>query len=171
MKRTIIVALVMSLLLAVFPVSLALAQTSQDVLVTATPSFTSITNAPDNWPIGTVSQGETKNTGIDYFTITNDSSVNMSISINCTGWTGGWTYGAPAADSGNLTASSGNSTGGGSGGAGLYDISVPAGPGALLIKAVPPGVNPNWELQLNAPTSFTFGDQQQTTVTITAAPE
>lgn len=170
MKRTTIAAIVMSLLLAIFPVGLALAQTSQDVLVTATPSFMGISNSPGTWPIGTVSANSTPNTGIDHFTITNTSSANISISINCTDWSGGpgWNYGAPGVDTANLTASSGNSTGGGSGGAGLYDIDVPVGLPALLIKAVPPGVNPNWELQLNAPSEITFGDVQTTTVTITA---
>jgi len=170
MKRTTIVVIVMSLLVAILPVGLALAQTSQDVTVTATPSFISITNDPDSWPIGTVSAGSTPNTTADYFLITNTSSEAIDISINCTGWTGGpgWTYGAPAEDTANLAASSGNSTGGGSGGAGDYDIDVPNGPSTLLIDAVAVGVNPNWELKLNAPTSFTFGDQQTTTVTITA---
>jgi hypothetical protein len=172
MKKTIIVAIVMSLLLAVFPVGLALAETSQDVTVTATPSFISIANLPSSWGIGTVSEGSTNNTGIDFFTITNTSSVNISISVNCTDWSGGatpWTYGAPGVNTANLTASSGNSTGGGSTGAGNYDIDVPAGPSVLLIDAVPVSVNPNWELQLNAPTSFTHGDEQTTIVTITAA--
>lgn len=171
MKRTIIVAIVMSLLLAILPVGLALAATTADVTVTATPSFVSITNAPATWPIGTISENTTPNTGIDYFTITNTSSVPMAISVNCTDWSGGatpWTYGPPGVNSANLTASSGDSTGGGSTGAGNYDIDVPVGPSALLIDAVAVAVDPNWELQLNAPTSFTFGDVQTTTVTITA---
>jgi len=170
MKRTTIVVIVMSLLVAILPVGLALAATSQDVEVTATPSFTGISNSPGIYDFGTVSANSTPNTGTDYFTITNTSSANISISINCTDWTGGtgWTYGAPDEDTANLAASSGNSTGGGSSGVGTYDIDVPVGTGALLIKAVPAGVNPNWELQLNAPTSLTFGDEQTTTVTITA---
>ena len=170
MKRTTIVVIVMSLLVAILPVGLALAQTSQDVTVTATPSFISISNSSGTWPIGTVSANSTPNTGTGHFTITNTSSEAIDISINCTDWTGGpgWTYGAPAADTANLTASSGDSTGGGSSGAGLYDIDVPVGTGALLIDAVAVAVDPTWELQLNAPTSFTFGDEQTTIVTITA---
>jgi hypothetical protein len=171
MRRTTIIAIVMSLLLAIFPVGLALAATSQDVIVTATPGFVSISNSPGTYNFGTISAGSTNNTGIDYFTIANNSTVAMDISINCTGWSGGatpWTYGVPGVDTANLTASSGNSTGGGSTGAGNYDIDVPVGTGELLIDAVAVGVDPNWELQLNAPTSMTFVDEQTTTVTITA---
>ena len=170
MKRTIIVAIAISLLLAIFPVGLALAATTADVTVTATPSFLSITNLPASWPIGSVSANSTPNTGIDYFEITNSSGVAMDISIKCNGWSGvsSWSYGAPATNTANLTASSGNSTGGGSSGAGTYDIDVLDGSDSLLIDAVAAGVNPNWELQLNAPTDFTFGDEQTTTVTITA---
>ena len=170
MKRTTIVVIVMSLLVAILPVGLALAQTSQEVEVTATPSFISITNAPISYDFGSISANSTDNTTDGYFTITNGSSVNMDISIQCNGWSGGtgWTYGSPAADTGQLKASSANGGSGGSTGAGNFDKTLLDGTDILLCDNVTSVTSPTWELLLEAPTSFTFGDEQTTTVTITA---
>ena len=170
MKRTIIVTIVIVLLLAIFPVGLALAATSADVTVTATPSFVSISNAPGTYDFGQISASATENTTGGAFTITNSSSVAMDISIKCNGWSGtsSWTYGSPGADTGQLAASSGNGGTGGSSGAGDFDITVLNGSDTLLCNAVGTSTNPTWELQLQAPTSFTHGDEQTTTVTVTA---
>jgi hypothetical protein len=62
MKKTFIVAIVMSLLLAMFPIGLALAATTADVEVTATPGFVSITNAPGTFDFGVITQGSVTNT-------------------------------------------------------------------------------------------------------------
>jgi hypothetical protein len=162
MKKTFIVAIVMSLLLAMFPIGLALAATTADVEVTATPGFVSITNSPSTFDFGVITQGSVTNTTDGEFTITNASTVAMDIFIQCNGWSGGatpWTYGAPAADTGNLTSSNGT---------GLHDIPVLDGSDTLLHNAVAVASNPTWELQLNAPTSFSFVDPQSSNVTITA---
>jgi hypothetical protein len=98
-------------------------------------------------------------TGTGYFTITNASTVDMDVNIKCTAWTS-WTYGAPGADQGQLKASDGD---------GAYDVTIVAiNTDYLLMSAVGTGVDPDWELQLDAPTSFTNVDVQTTTVTITA---
>lgn len=169
MKRTIIVVIVMSLLLAILPVGLAFAATTADVTVRATPSFIGITNAPGTNDFGSITAGATPGTASGYFTITNGSSVATDISIKCNGWSGttAWTYGAAGADTGQLAASSANGGAGGSTGAGNFDITVLNGSDTLLCDAVAIATNPTWELQLQAPSSFTHGAEQTTTVSVT----
>jgi hypothetical protein len=174
MKKTIIITIVMSLILVVFPVGLALAATSADVTITATPGFISITNAPGSYDFGGITANSTDNTTNGYFTITNGSAINIDIGIGCDNWTSAgstWTYGTPAADTGRLMASSGDGGSGGSTGQGNFDIFVSNLTSVLLCDNVTDVTNPTWELQLQTPTSFTFGDEQQTTVTVTATAE
>jgi len=146
------------------------AATSQDVTVTATPSFISISNAPASFDYVTVAAGVDEQTSNGYFTVTNPSTVALDISIECNGWSGtsSWTYGAPGEDQAQLKASSGDGGVGGSTGAGAFDINLLNGSGTLLCDAVGTSTNPTWELQLDAPSSFTHGAEQTTTVTITA---
>lgn len=174
MKRTTIVAIVMSLLLAIFPVGLALAATSDDVIVTATPSFIGISNSPGTYDFGTVSANTTVNTTAPYFTITNDSSINIDIGIGCDNWSSAgstWTYDSPAANTAQLNASSAHGGSGGSTGEGNFDKLVSSANSTLLCDNVTVGTDPTWELQLETPTSITFGDEQTTTVTVTATAE
>ena len=118
MKRTIILAIVMSLLLAILPVGLAFAATSADVTVTATPSYIAITNAPITWTINDLGTGSESGKGVIepdtiyyanptndaddtvapsstvldaecYFTITNTSSVPIDITVTWGDFTGG----------------------------------------------------------------------------------
>lgn len=152
--------------------SWAFAATSQDVSVNATPAYVSISNSPTTYDFGVISAGTTPDTGNGYFTVTNSSTVNMSISINCTAWSStgsAWTYNDPGADTGNLDASSADGGAGGSSGAGAYDISVPNGAATTICANVTSATNPTWELQLDAPSSYTHGDEQELTVTISAA--
>jgi hypothetical protein len=162
MKKT-LTAILLALALVVIPVSSAFADTTAGVTVTATPSFISITNAPDTYDFGVVIAGSTPNTGVPGFTITNDSTINIDIDIQCNGWDGGandWTYTTPAGiDTGFLNASNG----------GAYNIFVQNGVDTELFDAVTPPTDPTWGLELNTPTSFTFGNQQTTTVTLTAS--
>jgi len=172
MKRTIIVAIVMSLLLAMFPVGLALAATSADVTVTATPgSFVGISCDQTIYDFGSISANSTTNTGTGWATITNSSSVVIDITIGCNGWSGttAWAYGASANDTAQLQASATFGGATGSTGAGNYDKVIPSGSTTLLCDDLAIGNNPAWEMQLQAPTSFTHGYTQTTTVTLTAA--
>ena len=167
MRRTLI-AIVMALALVLIPVGSAFALTTADVTVTATPGFVSITNLPDSWDAGTILADTDVDTGGHYFTITNASTVAMDINIQCDGWTS-WTYGAPGADQGQLKASSANGGTGGSTGEGNYDITVLDSVDTLLCDGVAKATNPTWELQLDAPSSFTGVDVQTSIVTITAS--
>ena len=103
--------------------------------------------------------------------MTNTSTVATDINIGCNGWSGttSWTYGAAGADTAQLNSSATQGGAGGSGGAGLYDVTVPNGSTALLCDALAATTDFAWELELETPNSFSHGDQQTTTVTITAA--
>lgn len=144
------------------PVSAA---TTQDVTIDATPEYISISNAPSTFDFLTVAAGVDENTGTDYFTITNSSTVPTDIDIQAlTGWEGGandWAYGASGENTGKLAASAGT---------GLYDLDI-----ALvdtdyeLIDNLAATTNDDWELELVAPSSFTYGNAQQITVRLTAS--
>lgn len=148
--------------------------TTQDVTVNATPAYITISNSPATFNFGTVAEGSTDNTTDDYFTITNGSSVNIDVSVNCTGWSSGgsaWTYGNPGSNTGNLDCSSGEGGTGGSTGSGDYDISILDSGDTLLCDNVTTVTSPQWELELDAPSTFTHGDEQEITVTLTATQE
>lgn len=169
--KKILVSFILVIALLVLPVNAALAATTQDVTITATPSYITISNSPGSNDFGVISASSTPSTANGYFTITNGSSVAIDISIQCNGWDGGandWTYGAPGADQAQLAASSAQGGSGGSSGAGAFDITVLNGSDTLLCDNVGTSTNPTWELQLQAPTSFNFANQQTTTVTLTA---
>jgi len=124
-----------------------------------------ISNAPGIYDFQTVQAGVNENTGTGYFNVTNNSTVNITVTIVCNGWTdttdgtNPWIYGAPAANTAQLKASDGD---------GAYDVAVDDTTPATLHATSTPGDDFSWELQLDAPTSFTHGHSQQTTVTLTA---
>jgi len=151
----------------------AFGATTQDVTVTATPSYIAISNAPNSWAAGVITASTDVSTGNNYFTITNTSTVNIDISFYVSAnWSGtsSWTYGAPAADTGQLKVSSANGGVGGSSGVGNYDKTLVYGAGAavLVCDNVSTATSPKWEMQLDAPTSFTHGAAQSANVTMTA---
>ena len=162
MRKTLL-AILLALALVAILVGSVFAASTAGVTVTATPGWVSITNAPIDYDFDVVLAGIDEDTGIDYFTITNASTVDMDISIECDGWAGAvnsWTYGAPAEDTARLAASDGD---------GAYDVTLAVDSGTLLIDAVAVGTHPSWELELQVPTSFTYVDEQTTMVTLTAS--
>lgn len=179
---TLVIALVLAItpILGVFPVKfgwatphLAFALTSQNVSVNATPAYVSISNAPTTFAFGTIAAGASPNSTAGWFTITNSSTVNIDISLSSNEWSSGgttWTWGAPAADTGRIMGSSANGGVGGSSGAEAFDIEASAG-GNLMCDGVTSVTNPTWEIELEAPSSYTAGDLQTTTLTLTAVAE
>ena len=167
MKKTLL-AILLALALVVIPVGSALAANTADVTVTATPGWVSITNSEVSFNFGIVTAGTTPNTGTGWSTITNSSTVAMDINIKCDGWspvsgTNSWTYGVAGVDQARLAASDGD---------GAYDVVIAAiNTDYLLCDGVAVSVNPTWELELEAPSSFTHVDEQETTVTLTAVPD
>ena len=170
-KKLLVILLTFVLLLSMSTPAFAL--TSQDVTVTATPSFIAISNAPGSFDFGALTENVDEDTGNGYFTVTNSSSVNIDINIQSDNWSGAssWTYGAPAEDTGQLKASSANGGTGGSTGVGAYDIAILSGSDTLLCDNVTSVTNPTWELQIDVASTFTYGDEQANTVTITAVAE
>ena len=104
MNRKILISSLLALVLLMVPCGTALAATSQEVTVTATPSYISISNLPNSFDFGVITASTTPNTTTGWFTVTNDSTVNITVSIGCDGWTS-WTYGASDEDQGQLNAS------------------------------------------------------------------
>lgn len=111
-KRRWILSIVLALALLLATTVPALADTSQDVTVTATPEFIAIANAPDNWTVNDegLAGGKTIVIGTEYwsnplgdtttpsdpvvdgechFTITNTSSVAIDLTVNFPHFTGG----------------------------------------------------------------------------------
>jgi hypothetical protein len=178
MKR-LAISILLAVALLLIPVSVALAATTQDVTVTATPSYVSISNDPDSFDFGTVVENTDEQTSNGHFDIDNSSTVAIDITIQCTSaWaptsgSNSWTYGSPASNTAQLKASSADGNGtppNGSAGAGLFDITILTGSATLLINDCPTTTDPSWELQLDAPTAFTHGDEQECTITLSAAP-
>jgi ABC-type proline/glycine betaine transport system substrate-binding protein len=166
MKKTLI-AILLAVALTVIPVSSALAATTADVTVTATPGWVSITVNPTSHDFGVVLAGATPDTTATGFTITNDSTVNMDVDIQCTSvWSpttgsNSWTYAdTPDEDTGSLNFST---TGG------APWTFIPSATTASLASDVGTAVDPTFDLQLEAPTSFTHVDEQECTITLTAS--
>ena len=160
--------------MALSDMPVAYAATTQSVTVNATPAYITISNAPANYNFGVIATSSSENTGNDYFTVTNGSTVNIDVSANCTGWSSdgsAWTYGAVGENVGRLMASSGEGGTGGSAGTGSYDVIVTDSGQNLLCDNVSTVTSPQWEMELEAPTSFTHGDEQETTITIEAMAE
>jgi len=170
MKRALI-AILLALALVVIPFGSAFAANSAGVTVTATPGWVSITNAPDFFDFGVVLAGINEQTAGGDFTINNASTVDMDVTIECDGWTGAvpansWAYGAPGENSGQLNSSI---DGGDVGGTWLLIPESPASAATLVSDVAPTDPDPTWDLQLEAPTSFTYVDVQTTIITLTAA--
>lgn len=110
MKRLAVCLMFLAVMLALIPAGTALAATSQNVTVNATPSYISITNAPDYWvlngitgnsrisintvyysnPLGdTTTPSATVVDGECQFTITNASTVAIDLTVTCSDFSGG----------------------------------------------------------------------------------
>jgi len=163
--RKIIVAAVLALMLVASAAVPVFALTTQDVTVTATPSFISITNSQSTYGFGVVVVDTTPTTATDWSTITNSSSVSTDIEISVTTatWSGGvtWTHSDTAtkgADTAGLKAGTG----------GVNDIIVKFATPNDLVSSLAAGTPYSWNLQLIAPSSFTDGVQKQIIVRLTA---
>ena len=168
MKRTIILAVVMSLLLAILPVGLALAADSADVTVTATPSFLGISNSPSDHDFTTVTVSTTEETLTDAFTVTNTSSVpiNVAIAVTTATWSGGatWTHSDTAtagADTAGLKANVGGAWG-------TDDVIIKFTAPNNLVASQTASTGFDWGLQLITPTSFSDGVEKEIVVRLTA---
>ncbi len=147
----------------------AVAATTANITITATPSFISISSNDTDWNFGVVATSSTTNTTTTQFDIDNTSTViiDVTISVNQTTWTGGavaWNHAedaVPGADLAGLNAQKGGTWG-------AAAIAVPNA-GALLANDQAATTDFAFGLSLKAPTSFSNGDQKTIKVVCTAA--
>ena len=125
-------------------------------------SGVSISVSPTSYDFGLVGEGETKATGLTYFTLSNDGDVivNTTIAGEALSGTGAtdWALGATAgADTYALKA-----------GTTAYDITVTT-TATDFVMGLAPGGTQDFGLEFTAPTSMTdVNDEKSGTVTITA---
>ncbi len=144
----------------------ALAATTADVSVNATPAYIAISNSPSTYSFGTVEVSTNYSSATGYFTITNSSTVaiDIVISTNST-WLGGndWAHddsGTPGAETAAMSASLNSDA---------FNITVKNGTPNDLVTSLSSGTPQDWELRLAAPTSFDDGVLKTNTVTLTAS--
>jgi len=187
MKRSII-SIVLAVALLAIPVSGAFAATSQNVAVTATPSFVSIANTPADWtingitgsgvivesttyysnPIGdTVAPSATVVDGECRFAVTNTSTVATNIVVNFPNHTGG---DASTNGSGTAGASAFAAFGYVSGELLSNKVTLLATGSGNLISAQAATTNFKWGMQYDSQTgTWTSGTGMTSTVVMTAA--
>jgi len=123
-------------------------------------TYTVISNTPSSYQFDNVSPSSSNSTGLDYFTVTNNSGYTVNITIGGTDFTT-WTL-SDNATPGATTAGLKAGLSGGS-----YNVIVKKNaPFNTLADNVTD--NATWGLQLLAPTTFTGSSTQYGTVTLTA---
>ncbi|MBA7505588.1 hypothetical protein ES706_04257 [subsurface metagenome] len=128
-------------------------------------SLPSISNTPNTYAFGVVSEGSTSETGLTHFEVTNNSGYAINITIGGTDMTGGviWTLSdnaIPGTDTYGLKAGLAGTS---------YNITVMKNsPYNILISNLADSSSQQWGLQLLAPTSFTGGGLVSGNVTLTA---
>jgi len=119
------------------------------------------------WAIGAVSEDETKNTGLDWCTITNNSGGSIDIYIQGTDMMGGTAWDlSDDASNGNMIYGMHAGLYGGS-----YNIVVKESTTNLLKDSLADSGTQDFGLQLYTPTVFTEGAAKSGTVSVTAVCE
>ena len=189
--KKLIIGLALAVLLVASLTIPALAATSQDVTVTATPSYIAISNDPATWSVGDVAAGTTARLTINTayysnplgattvpsdpvvdgecrFTLTNTSSVAIDLTVNIVHFTGG-----DAMQNGDT-----GSAGVGSFGSYTYCTGMTYSTGKVICKnsgstvlkdALAATTNIKWGIMLTTQTdAWTSGSAMSSTATITA---
>lgn len=131
-----------------------------------TPPPPSILNTPDNYAFGLLAEEATANTTLTYFTVINNGSSNVTITIGGTDMTGDfpWTLdndAIPGEDIYGLMAGLAGTS---------YNIIVRRDPTYnTLVSNLAASANQSWGLKLYAPTEFSGGGQVSGNVTLTIA--
>lgn len=155
--------------LLLFTVTPAIAATTADLTVTATPSGIAVTDNATTYDFGTVAASSTTNTTTNYVGITNTSSIQTDITIATTteNWSGGteWVQddaATPGADTAGM-----NSNRGGTWGTGEVPVESPGSP-QYIYENCPALTDFDYGLSLLAPTSFSDYTQKSIIVRIEA---
>jgi len=151
-------------------VSPAMAATTADIDVTATPAYVAITCDQVSYDFGVVAESATPSTTTSWATITNTSSVqtDQTISVTAAIWAGGvtWTHadtGTPGVNTAGLLSNRGGTWG-------VSDVIIKNAAPGFIYENCPATTPYSFGLKLMAPTGFTDGIQKSITVRITAAP-
>ena len=162
---------VLALLLALIPTLVmgqgALALTTADVTVNATPAFVEISVNASSYNFGVVAASSTTNTSVAYFGITNTSSVqsDQTISTTTTTWSGteGWLHNDSGIPGDNATAILSNNTTWG-----VTDVIVKNAAPNFTRENLPASTSYSFGLGLWAPTVLYDGSEKTVTVRISA---
>jgi hypothetical protein len=126
----------------------------------------SIGDTPGSYAFGSVSEGQTYPTGLDYFTASNNSGFNIDITISGTDMTGGTTW--TLADDGNAGVNTIGIKAGLDGGD--YTIIVrKTAPYNTLKAALAAGATQKFGIKLYAPTGITDPTAKSGVITLTAS--
>ena len=163
--RVICILLVSVILSIVSPV-IAMAATTADVTITASPTYIAITNTPNNYDFGVVLAGTNKSSTSTTFTANNTGNIASNVSIaailTAGNWSGGqgWIHsntGTPGADQAGLIA-------GLSGWVGNVTVSSTA---KWFMNGLASATTQQWGVEIQTPTSFGDGTQKQMIVRLT----
>ncbi len=128
--------------------------------------YTVISNTPSSYNFGQVEPNASPSTGLNYFTVTNNSGSIVNITISGTDLTGGTTW--TLSD----TATPGATTAGIKAGlnGGDYNIIVKkTAPFNTLKSSLGSSASQGWGLQILAPTGYTDSTQKNGSITLTAS--
>jgi hypothetical protein len=122
-----------------------------------------ISNTPSKWSLGIISANSTYQTDLDHFTVTNNGTEPVNITISGSNMTGGipWTL-SPTADPGPDTYGLRAGLEGGS-----YNVTVNE-TDTILIGNLTDNSTQRWGLEFLSPTSFSDTAEKSGTVTLTA---
>lgn len=168
MKYSRVLGVILAILsILVFTVP-AMAATTADISVTATPTYIAISCDQASYDFGTVAASTDENTATDWATITNSSSVqtDQTISVTAASWAGGatWTHSDTAtagADTAGLLANKDGTWG-------VSDIIIKNASPNFISENQGAGGTYSFGIKLVAPTSFTDGVEKSITIRISA---
>lgn len=168
MKR-LLISILLALVLIMGTSIPALAATSVDISVTATPTYISISCDQSSYDFGTVVASTDENTATNWATIDNTSSVqtDQTISVTSATWSGGvtWTHSDTAtagADTAGLKANKGGTWG-------VNDVIIKNASPNFIAENQAANTDYSFGIKLIAPSSFTDGVEKSITIRISAA--
>ncbi len=125
----------------------------------------SISNTPSSYNFGEVTPNNTISTGLNYFSVTNNSASAVKITISGTDITGGTTW--TLSDTGTAGTSTAGMKAGLNGGS--YNIVIKkTSPYNTLVSSLASSASQLWGFQLLSPTNYTDTIQKNGTITLTA---
>lgn len=167
--KKLFLSLVLGLLLVLVVASPALALTTADVDVTATPAYVTISCNQTVYNFAVVAASSTPSTTTAWATITNGSTVqtDQTIGVTTATWAGGvtWTHSdtnTPGENTAGMVTNRGGTWG-------VSDVIIKYDTPNYIYENCPASTGYSFGLKLYAPTSFTDGVEKSITVRVSAA--